>query len=46
VLVVYYAGFEVSIFGRLAAIGATVLGVAVVFAYTGGWLRTVSLPTG
>jgi catalase len=27
-----------AIFGRLAAIGAKVLGAAVVFAYTGGWL--------
>ena len=27
-----------AIFGRLAAIGAVVLGAAVLFAYTGGWL--------
>ena len=34
-----------TIFGRLVAIGAVVLGAAVLFAYAGGWLsRIVSLP--
>jgi hypothetical protein len=35
-----------AIFGRLAAIGAIVLGAAVVFAYTGGWLSARRLTPG